>query len=79
MAELATIARPYAEALFQVVEAGPARHLAPGSMRSRAVAGNAQMLQFAGNPKVSDQQVLDVIAALPKRRCRPRPTTSCAC
>jgi hypothetical protein len=31
-----------------------------------AVAGNAQLQQFAGNPKVTDQQVFDVIAGVSK-------------
>jgi F-type H+-transporting ATPase subunit delta len=65
MAELATIARPYAEALFQSSSSdlnGTAQWLdALG-----AVAGNAQLLQFAGNPKVNDQQVFDVVADVAK-------------
>jgi F-type H+-transporting ATPase subunit delta len=65
MAELATIARPYAEALFKSAGAdleGTARWLdALG-----AVAGNAQLLQFAGNPKVTDQQVFDVVTDVAK-------------
>ncbi|NML48648.1 F0F1 ATP synthase subunit delta [Ramlibacter sp. G-1-2-2] len=61
MAELATIARPYAEALFDASkndQNGTAQWLealAP-------VAGNEQLLQFAGNPKVSNQQVYDLVA-----------------
>jgi F-type H+-transporting ATPase subunit delta len=65
MAELATIARPYAEALFKSSKAdlnGAAQWLdALG-----AVADNAQLLQFAGNPKVTDQQVFDVVADVAK-------------
>jgi F-type H+-transporting ATPase subunit delta len=61
MAELATIARPYAEALFKSSKNdlnGTSQWLdALG-----AVAGNAQLLQFAGNPKVSQQQVYDLVA-----------------
>ena len=61
MAELATIARPYAEALFQATRAdlaGTAQWLdALG-----AVVADAQLLQFAGNPKVSDTQVYDLVA-----------------
>jgi F-type H+-transporting ATPase subunit delta len=65
MAELATIARPYAEALFQSSKAdlqGTAQWLDTLA----AVAGNAQLLEFAANPKVSDQQVYDVIAGVAK-------------
>jgi len=61
MAELATIARPYAEALFQSSKAdlnGTSQWLDALA----AVAGNAQLLQFAANPKMGDQQVYDVVA-----------------
>lgn len=61
MAELATIARPYAEALFQASKsdlAGTAQWLDALAV----VAGNAQLLQFADNPKVGSQQVYDVVA-----------------
>jgi F-type H+-transporting ATPase subunit delta len=65
MAELATIARPYAEALFQSSKAdlqGATQWLEALA----AVAGNPQLLAFATNPKVSDQQVFDVIAGVAK-------------
>jgi F-type H+-transporting ATPase subunit delta len=68
MAELATIARPYAEALFKSSST-------PGAATSgdvdatmqwlealAAVAGNDQLLQYAGNPKVGNQQVYDLVA-----------------
>ena len=61
MAELATIARPYAEALYKSAQqdvAGTEQWLDALA----AVAGNKQLLQFAGNPKVTEQQVFDVIA-----------------
>ncbi|MEY4652812.1 MAG: hypothetical protein RI884_1393 [Pseudomonadota bacterium] len=61
MAELATIARPYAEALFQASRAdlnGTSQWLdALG-----AVGADAQLLQFAANPKVSDAQVYELVA-----------------
>ena len=61
MAELATIARPYAEALFQ-----SSRNDLDGTSQwldaLAAVAGNAQLLQFAENPKVGRQQVYDVVS-----------------
>jgi F-type H+-transporting ATPase subunit delta len=65
MAELATIARPYAEALFQSSKndlAGTSQWLDALA----AVAGNAQLLQYAGNPKVADQQVFDLVAEVAK-------------
>lgn len=60
MAELATIARPYAEALFESSHNdldGTAQWLDALA----AVAANEQLLQFAGNPKVGNQQVFDVV------------------
>ena len=65
MAELATIARPYAEALFKSAKAdldGTARWLDALA----AVAGNPQLLQFAENPKVTNQQVFDVVTDVAK-------------
>ena len=61
MAELATIARPYAEALYTSAQAD----LTGGSNwldALAAVAGNEQLLSFADNPKVSPQQVFDVVS-----------------
>jgi F-type H+-transporting ATPase subunit delta len=65
MAELATIARPYAEALYQSTQAGGAAQMEITSGWLdvlAAVASQPQMLQFADNPKVTSQQVFDVIA-----------------
>jgi F-type H+-transporting ATPase subunit delta len=65
MAELATIARPYAEALFKSSKddlGGTQQWLDALA----AVASNTQLLQFAGNPKVTDQQVFDVVADVSK-------------
>lgn len=65
MAELATIARPYAEALFQ-----SSRSDLNGASQwldgLAAVAANPQLQQFADNPKVTDQQVYDLIAGVSK-------------
>jgi F-type H+-transporting ATPase subunit delta len=63
MAELATIARPYAEALFKSAQAdlnGTAQWLDALA----AIAGNAQLLQYADNPKVTDLEVYDLIVGL---------------
>jgi F-type H+-transporting ATPase subunit delta len=60
MAELATIARPYAEALYkssQAELAGESNWLDALA----AVAANTQLLSFADNPKVTPQQVFDVV------------------
>jgi len=62
MAELATIARPYAEALFKSVpDAGAAAQWLDALA---TVAANAQLLEFAANPKALDQQVFDVISSV---------------
>ena len=63
MAELATIARPYAEALFQASQAdleGTTAWLEPLA----AVAADARLLQLAGNPNVRAQQVVDVVTGV---------------
>lgn len=71
MAELATIARPYAEAMFAASHSSLAA--TQGWLDDlAAVAGSAELLQFAANPKVSAEQVYQLIAetqkkALPKR------------
>lgn len=61
MAELATIARPYAEALFKAAGAGGASLMSQMSVLAN-VAGNEQLRQFADNPKVGAAQVVDVVA-----------------
>jgi F-type H+-transporting ATPase subunit delta len=61
MAELATIARPYAEALFQSSK-GDLNGAAQWLDALANVAGNTQLLQFADNPKVANQQVFDVVS-----------------
>ena len=61
MAELATIARPYADALFKAQGADQAT-TAVRLDRLAALAENAQLLQFADSPKVDVAQVFDVMA-----------------
>ncbi|MBZ8140847.1 F0F1 ATP synthase subunit delta [Rubrivivax gelatinosus] len=63
MAELATVARPYAEALYQAAGADAAA-LAPQIDALAAVAGNAELRQFADHPKVPASQVYDVVAGV---------------
>lgn len=65
MAELATIARPYAEALFKSARADLAAAAAWLDPLA-AVAGNEQLQQFAGNPSVTNDQVFDLISAVAK-------------
>jgi len=66
MAELATIARPYAEALFKASDATSAPALAGEIQVLASVAGDAQLRAFASNPNVSTDQVLDVIGSVVK-------------
>ncbi len=63
MAELATIARPYAEALFEAAGSSAAT-LSPQVDALAAVASNAQLRQFADNPKAVVSQVFDVITGV---------------
>ncbi|MFN9749133.1 MAG: F0F1 ATP synthase subunit delta [Burkholderiales bacterium] len=65
MAELATLARPYAEALFQAVRQQGSQVLAEVSSQLRALAvisADPPLRQFADHPKVQAQQVFDVLA-----------------
>ena len=66
MAELATIARPYAEALDRSVSGADALALIPQLQALAAVAGHPDMQQLADNPKVTAKQVLDVITGVAK-------------
>ena len=72
MAELATIARPYADALFKAqgsdlgATAGWLDHLA-------SIAENAELLQFADSPKVSVDQVFDMVASVASNLNDPLP------
>ena len=70
MAELATIARPYAEALFKSVGAVGVGHQESGALAGTLawlnalaeIAANEQLLRLADNPKVTSAQVFDVIS-----------------
>ena len=64
MAELATIARPYAEALFRAVGGDNAQALASQLEAVGQVSGNPQLRQYADSPKVSAQQVFDLVASV---------------
>jgi F-type H+-transporting ATPase subunit delta len=65
MAEIATIARPYAEALFQAAKADAAT-TAVWLDELAVVASNDQLRQFADSPKSSPVQVFDLIAGVLK-------------
>lgn len=63
MAELATIARPYAEALFKAA-ANDLNGTQAWLEKVAAVAADPQLLAFSANPKVTDVQVYDLIAGV---------------
>ena len=63
MAELATIARPYAEALFKVARADLAA--TQGWLDGLAgAAGSDELLQFAANPKAGADQVYQLVSGV---------------
>ena len=65
MAELATIARPYAEALFKA----SSNNLAGTSVwldELASIASNAQLQQYAGNPSVTSAQTFGVMSGVCK-------------
>jgi F-type H+-transporting ATPase subunit delta len=65
MAELATIARPYAEALFKASKAD-LQNTSNWLDEVAAVAGNSQAQSFADNPKATVQQVFDLVTSVAK-------------
>ena len=65
MAELATIARPYAEALFKATYAD-LNGAAVWVEALQEIAKNPQLQQFADNPNVTNSQVFDVITGVAK-------------
>ena len=69
MAELATIARPYADALFKACTAGAGVDLGAATAwvdELAAIAANPQVRQLADNPKVTGDQVIDVVLGVVK-------------
>jgi F-type H+-transporting ATPase subunit delta len=66
MAELATLARPYAEALFQVALKGDLTQAGNELDALAAVAADPQLRRFADAPSAGDAQVFDVITSVVK-------------
>ena len=64
MAELATVARPYAEALFRVAQTGDMAAWSAVVSELANIGVNADVQAFARNPNVSEAQVADAFAAL---------------
>jgi F-type H+-transporting ATPase subunit delta len=65
MAEIATIARPYAEALFQAA-GSDAAGVAVWLDELAAVAANEQLRQFADSPKTQPEQVFSLMTGVLK-------------
>jgi F-type H+-transporting ATPase subunit delta len=72
MAELATVARPYAEALFKAArERNVLGAVAEGLALVAAAERDAQMRWALGNPKVSAKQKKELLAAVAGERMSP--------
>jgi F-type H+-transporting ATPase subunit delta len=71
MAELATIARPYAEALFRVAKNGNLAAWTDVVSEMAAVAALPDVKSFASNPKLTDSQVVDTFLSLLKSNVSP--------
>ena len=66
MAELATVARPYAEALFRVAQTGDMNAWSILVSELAQIGANHDVQDFARNPNVSEAQVADAFASLVK-------------
>ncbi|KXU95684.1 ATP synthase F0F1 subunit delta [Caballeronia megalochromosomata] len=66
MAELATIARPYAEALFRVAETGDLAGWSTFVEELAQVARLPEVESVASSPKVNRQQIVDLLLAAVK-------------
>lgn len=69
MAEIATIARPYAEALYKAVKASAGADATGASVwidELAAIAGNPQLLAFSDSPKATTDQVMGLITGIAK-------------
>ena len=69
MAEIATIARPYAEALYKAVKASPGAEAGASDWIDElaAIAGNPQLLAFSDNPKTTAEQVLGLMTGVAQK------------
>jgi len=66
MAELATVARPYAEALFRVAQNGDMNAWSGLVAELAQIGANPDLQAFAGNPNVTPAQLAETIASLVK-------------
>ena len=73
MAELATIARPYAEALFSVAEGGDLAGWSALVQELGQVARLPELMSVASSPKVSRAQIVDLLLAAVKSPLKDAP------
>ena len=66
MAELATVARPYAEAVFRVAQTGDMAAWSTLIDELAQIGANVDVQDYARNPNVSEAQVADAFASLVK-------------
>jgi F-type H+-transporting ATPase subunit delta len=66
MAEIATVARPYAEALFRVAQKGDMAAWSNLVSELAQIGANPDVKAFASNPSVAPAQLADVIASVVK-------------
>ena len=71
MAELATIARPYAEAAFRVAQSGNLAGWSDSMSEMAQLASFPVVQEFASNPKLSDRQVIETFLSLLKSNVTP--------
>jgi F-type H+-transporting ATPase subunit delta len=67
MAELATIARPYADALFKASAGGDLPELAAQVEALAAVAADPELRRFADNPNATSAQVFELVTSVAAR------------
>ncbi|MBT0571828.1 F0F1 ATP synthase subunit delta [Curvibacter sp. CHRR-16] len=70
MAELATIARPYADALYKAAGSDATAWL-PWLEELAAVVATPELKQFAADPNIADQQIIDLIVSVMKSPAAP--------
>ncbi len=64
MAELATLARPYAEAMFEVAEKGDLRQASAELQALASVASEPRLRAFAETPGADAAQVFDIVTSV---------------
>ncbi len=66
MAEISTVARPYAEALFQVARSGDLARWSEIVTELAGLGGNAQMRAAIDDPKLTDEQIYGLFTGVLK-------------